>query len=187
MSIIHNAGIIHRGISPENIIVTTDCELKLTGFCISSIRTSNTGLSPEFYSGYTAPEQYSSLEWQGTWTDVYALAAVLYRILTGCMPLDAYTRTKNDTMVEACRVNPRIPQHISRVLSRAMRVRGEERIQTVSELVTALLSSIQRIWNTLRVQLRLFLYSMFQDKERSQGKCHSRLVRKKSLRIKRLR
>lgn len=138
LSIIHNAGIIHRGISPENIIVTTDCELKLTGFCISSIRTSNTGLSPEFYSGYTAPEQYSSLEWQGTWTDVYALAAVLYRILTGCMPLDAYTRTKNDTMVEACRVNPRIPQHISRVLSRAMRVRGEERIQTVSELVTAL-------------------------------------------------
>ena len=99
LSIIHNAGIIHRGISPENIIVTTDCELKLTGFCISSIRTSNTGLSPEFYSGYTAPEQYSSLEWQGTWTDVYALA---------------------------------------RVLSRAMRVRGEERIQTVSELVTAL-------------------------------------------------
>ena len=54
------------------------------------------------------------------------------------MPLDAYTRTKNDTMGEACRVNPRIPQHISRVLSRAMRVRGEERIQTVSELVTAL-------------------------------------------------
>lgn len=138
LSIVHNAGIIHRGISPENIIVTTDCELKLTGFSISSIRTSNTGLSPEFYSGYTAPEQYSSLEWQGTWTDVYAVAAVLYRILTGCMPLDAYTRTRNDTMVEACRVNPRIPQHISRVLARAMRVRGEERIQTITELVAAL-------------------------------------------------
>ncbi len=138
LSIVHNAGIIHRGISPENIIVTTDCELKLTGFCISSIRTSNTGLSPEFYSGYTAPEQYSSLDWQGTWTDVYAVAAVLYRILTGCMPLDAYTRTKNDTMVEACRVNPRIPQHISRVLSRSMRVKGEERIQTITELVAAL-------------------------------------------------
>ena len=46
LSIIHNSGIIHRGISPENIIVTTDGELKLTGFSISSIRTSNTGLSP---------------------------------------------------------------------------------------------------------------------------------------------
>lgn len=138
LSIIHNAGIIHRGISPENIIVTTDGELKLTGFCISSIRTSNTGLLPEFYSGYTAPEQYSSLEWQGTWTDVYAMAAVLYRILTGTMPLDAQTRTKNDTLVEPARINPRISPHISRVIARAMAVKGEERIQTVTELVSAL-------------------------------------------------
>lgn len=138
LSIIHNAGIIHRGISPENIIVTTDGELKLTGFCISSIRTSNTGLIPEFYSGYTAPEQYSSLQWQGTWTDVYAVAAVIYRILTGCMPLDANTRIHNDTLVEANRINPRIPSHISRVLSKAMAVRGEQRIQTITELVAAL-------------------------------------------------
>lgn len=138
LSIIHNAGVIHRGISPENIIVTTDCELKLTGFCISSIRTSNTGLMPEFYSGYTAPEQYSSLQWQGTWTDVYAVAAVIYRILTGCMPLDANTRIHNDTLVEAARVNPGVPRHISRVLSKAMAVRGEERIRTVNELVAAL-------------------------------------------------
>lgn len=138
LSIIHNAGIIHRGISPENIIVTTNGELKLTGFCISSIRTSNTGLLPEFYSGYTAPEQYSSLEWQGTWTDVYAVAAVIYRILTGCMPLDAQTRTNNDTLVEACHINPRISPHISKVLSKAMAVKGKDRIQTITEFVAAL-------------------------------------------------
>lgn len=138
LSIIHNAGIIHRGISPENIIVTTDGELKLTGFSISSIRTANTGLSPEFYSGYTAPEQYSSLEYQGTWTDVYAIAAVIYRILTGCMPLDANTRAYNDTMVEASRINPDVPVHVSNVLSRAMAVKGSERIQTINELVTQL-------------------------------------------------
>ena len=144
LSIIHNAGIIHRGISPENIIVTTDGELKLTGFCISSIRTSNTGLLPEFYSGYTAPEQYSSLEWQGTWTDVYAIAAVLYRILTGCMPLDAQTRTRNDTLVEAARINPRISPHISRVIANAMAVRGEDRIRTVTEFVSALFEQRSR-------------------------------------------
>lgn len=140
LSIIHNAGIIHRGISPENIIVTTSGELKLTGFSISSIRTANTGLSPEFYSGYTAPEQYSSLEYQGTWTDVYAIAAVLYRILTGCAPLDANTRIYNDTLIDAHRINPNIPTYISNVISRAMAVRGENRIQTVDELVTELFS-----------------------------------------------
>ncbi|MBR1752452.1 MAG: PASTA domain-containing protein [Ruminococcus sp.] len=138
LSIIHNAGIIHRGISPENIIVTINGELKLTGFCISSIRTSNTGLSPEFYSGYAAPEQYSSLDWQGTWTDVYAISAVLYRILTGTVPLDALTRINNDTMPEPARVNPQVPDRVSKVLMRGMAVRGEERIQTITELVTAL-------------------------------------------------
>ena len=138
LSIIHNSGIIHRGISPENIIVTTDGELKLTGFSISSIRTSNTGLSPEFYSGYTAPEQYSSLAYQGTWTDVYAVASVLYRILTGCMPLDANTRLTNDTLVPATRVNPGIPIYVSNVLSHAMAVRGEDRIRTINDFVTQL-------------------------------------------------
>ena len=138
LSIIHNAGILHRGISPENIIVTTEGELKLTGFSISSIRTSNTGLSPEFYSGYTAPEQYSSLAYQGTWTDVYAVAAVLYRILTGCMPLDANTRLTNDTLVPASRINPGIPTYVSNVISHAMAVRGEDRIQTVNDFVTQL-------------------------------------------------
>ena len=138
ISIIHNSGIIHRGISPENIIVTTEGELKLTGFSISSIRTSNTGLSPEFYSGYTAPEQYSSLAYQGTWTDVYAVAAVLYRILTGCMPLDANTRLTNDTLVPASRINPGIPTYVSNVISHAMAVRGEDRIQTVNDFVTQL-------------------------------------------------
>ncbi len=145
LNIIHNSGIIHRGISPENIIVTTDGELKLTGFCISSIRTSNTGMMPDFYSGYTAPEQYSSLQWQGTWTDVYAVAAVIYRILTGCMPLDANTRIHNDTLVEAARINPRIPRHISDALAQAMAVRGEERTQTVTELVSGLFEQPPRM------------------------------------------
>ncbi len=138
LSIIHNAGIIHRGISPENIIVTTEGELKLTGFCISSIRTSNTGLSPEFYSGYTAPEQYSSLEYQGPWTDVYAVAALLYRILTGTIPPDANTRLYNDTLIPASRLNPAVPPHVSKVISAAMMVRGNDRIRTVDELVTQL-------------------------------------------------
>lgn len=138
LSIIHNAGIIHRGLSPENIIVTINGELKITGFSISSIRTSNTALSPEFYSGYAAPEQYSSLDWQGTWTDVYAISAVLYRILTGTVPLDALTRINNDTMPEPARVNPQVPPRVSKVLMKGLAVRGEERVQTITELVTAL-------------------------------------------------
>ena len=138
LSIIHNAGIIHRGISPENIIVTTQGELKLTGFSISSIRTSGTALSPEFYSGFTAPEQYSSLEWQGTWTDVYSIGAVLYRILTGYVPPDAFNRMNNDTMIPANRINSHIPHHVSNVLMKAMEVRSSDRIHTINDLISDL-------------------------------------------------
>ena len=138
LSIIHNAGIIHRGISPENIIVTTQGELKLTGFSISSIRSSGTALSPEFYSGFTAPEQYSSLEWQGTWTDVYSIGAVLYRILTGYVPPDAFNRMNNDTMIPASRINSHIPRHVSNVLMNAMEVRSSDRIRTINDLINDL-------------------------------------------------
>ena len=138
LSIIHNAGIIHRGIAPENIIVTTQGELKLTGFSISSIRSSSTALSPEFYSGFTAPEQYSSLEWQGTWTDVYSIGAVIYRILTGYVPPDAFNRMNNDTMIPASRINPHIPRHVSNVLMSAMEVRSSERIPTINDLINEL-------------------------------------------------
>ncbi len=138
LSLIHKSGLIHRGLSPENIIVTTNGELKLTGFCISAIRTVNSGLSQELYSGYAAPEQYSSLEWQGTWTDVYSIAAVMYRILTGCVPVDAYNRIEDETLIEPAKINTNIPSHISNVIMQAMRVRGETRLQTVDEFVTKL-------------------------------------------------
>lgn len=138
LSLAHNAGIIHRGLSPENIIVTTKGELKVIGFCISAIRTSTSELTPELYSGYAAPEQYSSLEWQGSWTDVYAISAVLYRMLTGCVPTEAYRRIGNDDLIEPIKVNPDIPASISRIIMKGMSVKSEDRIQTVTELVTRL-------------------------------------------------
>lgn len=145
LSLAHNAGVIHRGISPENILVTTKGELKICGFCISAIRTSNSELTPELYSGYAAPEQYSSLEWQGSWTDVYAICAVLYRILTGCVPTEAYRRIGNDDLIDPIQINPDIPADISRIIVKGMAVRSEDRIQTITELVTRLFEQPQYI------------------------------------------
>lgn len=138
LSLIHNAGIIHRGICPDNIIVTIKGELKLIGFSISSIRTFNTELNPELYSGYAAPEQYTSLDWQGTWTDVYAISAVLYRMLTGTVPPEAHSRTVRDTIIEPIRLNPSIPVQVSKVIMKGLEVKGENRIRTITELVTEL-------------------------------------------------
>ncbi|MCH5348291.1 MAG: PASTA domain-containing protein [Oscillospiraceae bacterium] len=138
ISLVHNAGLVHRGISPENIILTDRGELKLTGFCIADARTANTELVPEVYNGYAAPEQYSSNNWQGTWTDVYGISALLYRILTGVTPTDAMSRKSNDELEEPVKINPGIPKSVSRVIMNGMYMNGELRIQTITELVTQL-------------------------------------------------
>lgn len=137
-SLIHNAGIVHRGISPETIWITDNGGLKISGFSVTAARTANTELAPELYAGYAAPEQYSSSNWQGTWTDVYAICALLYRILTGCMPTEAVSRIGNDNLCEPSSINPNIPANVSKVIMHGLTLSGDMRIQTVTELVTKL-------------------------------------------------
>ncbi len=138
LACIHNAGILHRGICLDNIIVTDKNELLLTGFAIPELRTANTDLAPELYDGFSAPEQYSASEWEGTWTDVYAVAAVMYRILTGCMPPEPMSRIGNDSLIEPNKINPHVPANVSKVITQAMRLSCEQRIQTITDFVTKL-------------------------------------------------
>lgn len=137
---LHNAGIIHRAISPDTVYITDKGELRLSGFCVSAVRTANAGLEYELFKGYAAPEQYSasSSSRQGSWTDVYGICALLYRALTGCMPVDSVSRLKHDDLCEPCMLNANIPQHVSRVIMEGMNLSGRDRIQTITELVTRL-------------------------------------------------
>lgn len=140
IGILHNAGIIHRAISPETVYITDKGELKLSGFCVSAVRTANAGLEYELFKGYAAPEQYSasSSSRQGSWTDVYGVCALLYRALTGCMPVDSVTRMQHDDLCEPAMLNKSIPAHVSRVIMEGMNLAGRDRIQTITELVTRL-------------------------------------------------
>lgn len=138
LSLIHAAGIIHRGISPQTIFVTDKMELKLSGFCISAGRTTNTEIACEIFSGYAAPEQYSN-EVNGTWTDVYGISAVLYKTLTGTAPAEAIARTPG-SLLEPMMINRNIPQHVSKVIMSGMRLSPEKRISTITEFVDKLFS-----------------------------------------------
>lgn len=140
IGIIHNAGITHRAISPETIYVTEKGELKLSAFCISAVRTANAGLEYELFKGYAAPEQYSAStsSRQGSWTDVYGVCALLYRVLTGCMPTEASSRMESDNLCEPNALNRKIPPHVSRVIMEGMNISRRDRIQTITELVTKL-------------------------------------------------
>lgn len=138
LSILHNSGVLHRAISPETIYVTKKCELKLTDFSVAAVRTADTELDCEIFSGYAAPEQYSASNRQGTWTDVYAVCAVLYRVLTGSMPTSAISRMENDNLIAPCLLNPNISRHVSDVIMKGLNLVSADRIQTITELVTQL-------------------------------------------------
>lgn len=138
VSLVHNAGLVHRGICPENILIGENGDIKLTGFAISDERTANTEIAPELYSGYAAPEQYNSSARQGTWTDVYGVSAMLYKALTGVTPLDAASRITDDTLETPASLVPEIPESVSNVIMSGMELDGEKRIQTITELVTKL-------------------------------------------------
>lgn len=140
LSILHNSGVIHRAISPETIYVTQKCELKLTDFSIAAVRTADSELDCEVFSGYAAPEQYSASNRQGTWTDVYAVCAVLYRVLTGSMPTSAISRMEDDNLIAPCLLNPNISRHVSDVIMKGLNLVSADRIQTITELVTQLFS-----------------------------------------------
>jgi len=150
IGILHNAGITHRAISPETIYVTSKGDLKILGFCISSVRTADAELESELFKGYAAPEQYSasSSSPQGSWTDVYGVCAVLYRVLTGCMPTEALSRVENDNLCEPFSLNRNIPRHISRVIMDGLALSHRERIQTITELVTKLFEQPSETRNT---------------------------------------
>ncbi len=138
LSLVHSAGIIHRGISPQTILVTEKNELKLIDFQISAGRTTGTEIACEMYPEYSAPEQYSSTEWHGTWTDVYGICATLYRVLTGCAPTESISRLGNDSCPEPMAINRNIPSHVSKVIMNGLKMNTSSRIQTITELVVKL-------------------------------------------------
>lgn len=138
ISLVHNAGLIHRGICPDNILIGENGDIKLTGFAISDERTANTEIATELFSGYAAPEQYNSSARQGIWTDVYGMSALLYKAMTGVTPIDAASRLTDDTLADPSELVPEIPESVSGVIMSGLELDGEKRIQTVTELVTRL-------------------------------------------------
>ncbi|SDM83435.1 protein kinase domain-containing protein [Acetanaerobacterium elongatum] len=134
----HALGVIHRGISPETILVNEDRTLRLFGFSIPAARTAKCELAAELFAGYSPPELYSLTGWQGTWTDVYSVAAVIYTALTGVVPPEAPARLTGDTLKPASEVNPAVPEFISLVLQQAMALEPKERPQTIGAFSMAL-------------------------------------------------
>ena len=137
---VHTEGIIHRDISPDNIMVLPSGQTKLLDFGAAReiSQTDIKSLSVILKPGYAPEEQYRSKGHQGPWTDVYALAATLYRCITGQEPDDAMERMYRDQLPAPADTEAGCPIAISNVIMKAMAVRQPDRYQDVGAFLAGL-------------------------------------------------
>lgn len=137
---LHNAGIIHRGLSQNTLIVCRDGRVRISGFSIWQVRSAVGELNAELVDGFAAVEQYGIVLQQGTWTDVYSLGAVFFRALIGSVPLDAPKRSVNDTLVIPARFADRLPSFVINAMINALQVLPEDRTKTIEQFRSELLA-----------------------------------------------
>ena len=146
---VHKEGIIHRDISPDNIFITEDGEVKLLDF--GAARYASTGysksLSVILKPGYAPAEQYLSHGEQGPWSDVYATAATLYRMITGVVPEEALERKEKDSLKPPSALGAKLPKNAEKAILNALNVRVENRTASAEEFEAQLLSTA----NVIRV------------------------------------
>lgn len=140
---VHVKNIIHRDIAPDNIYLLNNGEVKLLDFGASRqvTTTHSKSLTVILKLGYAPVEQYQSGGNQGPWTDVYALAATFYKMITGVRPQEAPERRINDTLKEPSKLGVKIDKNIENALMNALQVRIEDRTKSAEEFESALYSS----------------------------------------------
>ena len=139
---VHKTGIIHRDIAPDNIMLTKDGQVKLIDFGAARFATNadNRSKTIMIKMGYAPVEQYNSHGNQGTWTDVYALAATLYKCLTGITPEDSMERINKDDLKAPSMLGVKVGRNIDTAILNAMNLSVEHRTKDLEEFEKELLA-----------------------------------------------
>jgi serine/threonine-protein kinase len=144
---VHKAGLLHRDIKPDNIMMVA------RGAVLIDFGSARAFAAPGKQSiivtpGYAPLEQYASEAKRGPFTDIYALAGTLYTALTGLEPVPATDRVSGTKQPSAKESNPKVSKGMSDVLMRAMAMKIDERPQTADQFLAELEKAVGGKGNT---------------------------------------
>ena len=150
MDAIHQAGIIHRDLSPDNLMLDTDGSVKILDLGAAKDITLNSGASSMVVAkdGFSPPEQYTQRGTSGPWTDVYALAASMYYSLTGIVPPSAIDRIQKDSLLWEHPNLTNLPEGISSAIQKALAADSTARTQSMADFLNELQGASSSSGNT---------------------------------------
>lgn len=134
----HSSSVLHRDISPDNIILCDNGDVKLIDFGAARqvVAEHSQSFSVILKPGFAPLEQYQKKGKQGPWTDIYSLGATLYFALTGDIPEDPMTRLDDDTEFSSNRFG--INSEMWDIIYKAAMLRTEDRYSDIFEMKNAL-------------------------------------------------
>ncbi len=141
---IHEAGIIHRDVSPDNVFMCKDGTIKLIDFGAARFSAEEAkNFTIILKPGFAPPEQYEQISDQGPKTDIYALGATLYYMVTGVKPDESTNRKIKDIVEEPNALTPEIPQYVNDTIMKAMAIEPHLRFESVDEFEKSLNAEIK--------------------------------------------
>lgn len=151
---IHKNNIIHRDVAPDNIYICWNGRIKLMDFGAARFSKNDKELDVVLKPGFAPPEQYQAKSQQGTYTDIYAVGALMYRSLTGQMPIEASNRLERDDLLPPNVLNPEIPEKLNNIILRAMALQPDLRFQTDDEFIEVLNENYNRKIRSIKDEIK---------------------------------
>ena len=138
---LHTHNIIHRDVAPDNIYICSGKEIKIKLMDLGAAKLADSTddvIDIILKPGYSPTEQYDNSKNIGPWTDIYALGATLYVMITGVKPDESTNRKIKDEVVAPHEINPLVSENLSNAIMKAMALEKHMRFKTVQDFLNAI-------------------------------------------------